>query len=115
VSPPDLSKVKVGDTLLYRQGRRGSGEVRIKRIGRKYLTIEIYGREYPFDKVTGYKPSGNGERVLTQEMADHEQRLDAVMDRLKKYGFDVFRSEMRRMRVKVLEQCADLLDAEAER
>lgn len=111
----------VGDTVHTRNpstrgnGRWGTAE--IARVARKYVYVRIYGREVPFDKVTGreHVPSNvtnnYPRRIFTDEMKAAFERETGVRNRLQNEHrlYDIFRGGYS---LDTLEQVLALLDAD---
>lgn len=74
----NLAEVQPGDTL-FRVNRYGSEEVKVSRVGYKYLYLIEYGRESPtkYDLLTGAEVTngcGYGSSLYTLEGWSMEQR-----------------------------------------
>jgi hypothetical protein len=65
--------------------------VKVEKVGRKYATIRIYGREYRFDRESGYAASENQrQRIMTQEQFDTSEENSRKIKFLAKYGIHNF-------------------------
>lgn len=84
-----MSGFKVGQTVILREPRRYGKErhtdtdVTIVRIGRKYIFISRWSREFPFFKDTGRSTSDNGGWIYTPERLAEEERRNEVVRRLR--------------------------------
>lgn len=109
--------IKVGDVLT--RVYRGSREpVEVTRVGRKYLTVKLYSREYPFDKATGFRKEGLGafsDRLMTEDMIALSARIDSAYKRLESFSIDSWRVGRHVNHVETLEAVADLLEKDGEK
>lgn len=106
-----LPPVKPGQEIirLYR-GRQEN--VQVARVGRKWVWISLYGREYAYDIKTGHSQEirGDVDRIVTAEMLATEARRRDAMDRIKAGGFEPTLRNRPMVSIETLEAIADLLD-----
>jgi hypothetical protein len=86
-----LTGVKVGDTLIIPTGRNNEPrEFDVTRVGRKYLYVMHYGRDWKFEIETGGEVTNYGAAVTARTLeqhADHAAR-QALMQDLHLAGVD---------------------------
>lgn len=110
-----LPEVKVGDKLLRVYRGREPEEVEVVRVGRKYLFVRLYAREYPFLLSDGYAKEGGTftDRVATREMLDAEQRRRDALARLEELGWKRGNYWSSSEKIETLEAMIALLEADA--
>ncbi|WP_318205379.1 hypothetical protein [Streptomyces sp. SCL15-4] len=90
-----LTDVKVGDPLILVTGNkyRSDEPVTVSRVGRKYVYVNLHGREYSqrFHRDTGAEDSQYGarEHLYTPEQYDEMKQRDALFMKLSAAGIDV--------------------------
>ncbi|ONK10349.1 hypothetical protein [Streptomyces sp. MP131-18] len=80
--------VKVGDTLLLRDGPK-LDEVTVVKVGRTLVHVRKYGRPMPFRMSDGglnERMFGYGMWLTTPEIEAERERAAALEDRLKEFG-----------------------------
>ncbi|QBP29715.1 hypothetical protein SEA_TYPHA_60 [Mycobacterium phage Typha] len=98
-------KFHVGQQLIL-HNRRGTEDVTVSRVGRKYVYITQYGRECKFHGDTGQEVSEYGSPGVLytpEEWAKRERRL-TLFKSLDKLGIEVKYSHRSLMGTDVLEQ-----------
>ncbi|GAA2199912.1 hypothetical protein [Streptomyces bangladeshensis] len=90
-----LSDAKVGDHLILVTGSkyRSDEPVTVSRVGRKYLYVNLHGREYRarFLRDSGLEDSTYGaqERLYTPEQYDEMKQRKALFLSLREAGIEV--------------------------
>ena len=117
---------ELGQTVILLHGidlsrnKHNPQEAVITRVGRVNVAIEQYGREYVFDKVTGFEKRGANaigaaSRIYTPEILAAEQERDAIEADLKPLGFDGSYGRITGYSTDALRQVRDILAADREK
>lgn len=81
--------LKVGDAVLVFQNGRVThrkDEAIVTKIGRKYVYVSQYGREYPYDMKTGRSPDGSIFIRTPEQHADELKRAQINTDLRTQFG-----------------------------
>jgi hypothetical protein len=82
----------VGQTLFcldHGSGGKRRTEVKVTKVGRVNVTVEVWGREYAYRMDTGYAVRDFGGRVVTPEVLLREEAARAVKTSLREHGLTV--------------------------
>lgn len=87
------SRFNVGDEVTYHPASRYQGlqtGLTVSKVARKYVTVEINGRDLLFDKETGYEKAGtyaSSAYIETEQMREERYAHDDARKRVVDAGF----------------------------
>lgn len=87
------SKFQVGDEVIYHPAARRQGlqtGLTVSKVARKYVTVEVYGRDVLFDKETGFEKGsmhGIPSRIETEQMRTERYAHAEAQKRVTDAGF----------------------------
>lgn len=111
-----MSRFNVGDEVTYHPANRYAGiqtGLTVSKVARKYVTVQINGRDLLFDKETGYEKLGPYARLAyieTEQMRTERYIHIAAQKRVEDAGFTVRRHQWEDFSTETLNAIADILE-----